>query len=49
MARHPGWVTNLVTTEPLRFATFPVGSPYGCWGMSNQLREQMIGRTYSTG
>jgi L-lactate dehydrogenase (cytochrome) len=42
MARHPGWVANILTTEPLRFATFPEGSTYGRWGMSNQLREQAI-------
>jgi L-lactate dehydrogenase (cytochrome) len=42
MARHPGWVANILTTEPLRFATFPEGSTYGRWGMSNQLREQEI-------
>jgi L-lactate dehydrogenase (cytochrome) len=42
MARHPGWVANILTTEPLRFATFPEGSPHGRWGMSNQLREQAI-------
>nr|WP_232822083.1 alpha-hydroxy acid oxidase [Desertihabitans aurantiacus] len=42
MARHPGWVANILTTEPLRFATFPVGSPYGLWGMSNQHREQRL-------
>ena len=42
MARHPGWVANILTTEPLRFATFPEGSTYGRWGMSNELREQAI-------
>lgn len=42
LARHPGWVSNILTTDPLRFATFPEGSPYAMWGMSNQLREQMI-------
>ncbi|MER7606230.1 alpha-hydroxy acid oxidase [Nocardioides sp. NPDC127503] len=42
MARHPGWVANIMTTEPLRFATFPEGSHYGRWGMSNELREQAI-------
>ncbi|WP_198010154.1 alpha-hydroxy acid oxidase, partial [Saccharomonospora halophila] len=42
MARHPGWVANILTTEPLRFATFPEGSVYGRWGMSNQLREQAL-------
>lgn len=42
MARHPGWVANILTTEPLRFATFPEGSHYGRWGMSNELREQAI-------
>lgn len=42
LARHPGWVGNILTTEPLRFATFPAGSPYARWGMSNELREQAI-------
>ncbi|GAA5107188.1 alpha-hydroxy acid oxidase [Alloalcanivorax gelatiniphagus] len=42
MARHPGWVADIVTTEPLRFATFPEGSEHARWGMSNQLREQEI-------
>lgn len=42
LARHPGWVANILSTEPLRFATFPEGSPYGRWGMSNELREQAI-------
>jgi L-lactate dehydrogenase (cytochrome) len=42
LARHPGWVANILSTEPLRFATFPEGSSYGRWGMSNQLREQAI-------
>jgi L-lactate dehydrogenase (cytochrome) len=42
LARHPGWVANILSTEPLRFATFPEGSPYARWGMSNQLREQAI-------
>ncbi|MGH3353172.1 MAG: alpha-hydroxy acid oxidase [Nocardioides sp.] len=42
MARHPGWAANILTTEPLRFATFPEGSHYGRWGMSNELREQAI-------
>src|SRR6478735_4125533 len=42
MARHPGWVGNILTTEPLRFATFPEGSTYARWGMSNELREQAI-------
>lgn len=42
LARHPGWVGNILTTEPLRFATFPEGSTYGRWGMSNELREQAI-------
>lgn len=42
LARHPHWVANILTTEPLRFATFPEGSPYGRWGMSNQLREQAL-------
>lgn len=43
LARHPGWVANILSTEPLRFATFPEGSTYGRWGMSNELREQAIG------
>ena len=42
MARHPGWVADILTTEPLRFATFPEGSPHARWGMSNELREQAI-------
>lgn len=42
LARHPGWVANILTTDPLRFATFPEGSPYGRWGMSNELREQAL-------
>jgi len=42
LARHPGWVANILSTEPLRFATFPEDSPYARWGMSNQLREQAI-------
>jgi L-lactate dehydrogenase (cytochrome) len=42
LARHPGWLGNILTTEPLRFATFPEGSPYARWGMSNQLREQQL-------
>ena len=42
LARHPGWVANILSTEPLRFATFPEGSTYTRWGMSNQLREQAI-------
>ena len=42
MARHPGWVANILTTEPLRFATFPEGSDHARWGMSNQLREQAV-------
>lgn len=42
MARHPGWVANILTTDPLRFATFPEGSQYARWGMSNALREQAI-------
>lgn len=42
MARHPGWVANILTTEPLRFATFPEGSTYARWGMSNELREQSL-------
>jgi L-lactate dehydrogenase (cytochrome) len=42
MARHPGWVANILTTAPLRFATFPEGSPYGVWGVSNTVREQRL-------
>ncbi|WP_193613634.1 alpha-hydroxy-acid oxidizing protein [Nocardioides lijunqiniae] len=42
LARHPGWVAHILSTEPLRFATFPEGSTYGRWGMSNELREQAI-------
>ncbi|MGV9803024.1 alpha-hydroxy acid oxidase [Mycobacterium sp. NPDC003449] len=42
LARHPGWVANILSTEPLRFATFPEGSKYARWGMSNELREQAI-------
>ena len=42
MARHPGWVANILTTEPLRFATFPEGSPYARWGVSNTVREQRL-------
>ena len=42
LARHPRWVVDILTTEPLRFATFPDGSEYGRWGMSNQLREQAL-------
>ncbi len=42
MARHPAWVANVLSTEPLRFATFPEGSSYGVWGASNQLREQHV-------
>ena len=42
MARHPGWVADILTTEPLRFATFPEGSAHARWGMSNELREQEI-------
>jgi L-lactate dehydrogenase (cytochrome) len=42
LARHPGWAAHILSTEPLRFATFPEGSPYGRWGMSNQLREQQL-------
>jgi L-lactate dehydrogenase (cytochrome) len=42
LARHPGWVSNILTTEPLRFATFPEGSPYGRWGVSNTVREQSL-------
>jgi L-lactate dehydrogenase (cytochrome) len=39
LARHPGWLFNILSTDPLRFATFPEGSPYGRWGMSNAVRE----------
>lgn len=42
MATRPRWVGNILTTEPLRFATFPEGSHYARWGMSNSLREQAI-------
>lgn len=42
MARHPGWVAGILTSEPVRFATFPEGSEYSRWGMSNTLREQAI-------
>lgn len=42
MARHPRWVGDILTTEPLRFATFPDGSPYGRWGVSNTVREQAL-------
>jgi L-lactate dehydrogenase (cytochrome) len=42
MARHPGWVADILTTEPLSFATFPEGSAHARWGMSNELREQEI-------
>jgi len=42
MARHPRWVADILSTEPLRFATFPEGSTYARWGMSNELREQQI-------
>jgi len=42
LARHPGWMANILTTEPLRFATFPEGSHYARWGMSNELREQAL-------
>jgi L-lactate dehydrogenase (cytochrome) len=42
MARHPIWVGNILTTEPVRFATFPEGSPYGVWGASNTVREQRL-------
>lgn len=45
LARHPGWVGHILTTEPLRFATFPEGSTYARWGMSNELREQAIRTT----
>ena len=42
LAAHPRWVADILTTEPLRFATFPEGSHHGRWGMSNQLREQSL-------
>ncbi|MFC5730631.1 MULTISPECIES: alpha-hydroxy acid oxidase [Nocardioides] len=42
LARHPGWLANILSTEPLRFATFPEGSPYGRWGVSNTVREQSL-------
>lgn len=42
LARHPGWLADVLTTEPLRFATFPEGSHYAQWGVSNELREQAI-------
>ncbi|MBD3923597.1 alpha-hydroxy-acid oxidizing protein [Nocardioides cavernae] len=42
MARHPGWVADILTTQPLRFATFSEGSAHARWGMSNELREQEI-------
>ena len=42
MATHPRWVGDILSTEPLRFATFPEGSEYARWGMSNQLREQAL-------
>jgi L-lactate dehydrogenase (cytochrome) len=42
MARRPRWVGDILTTEPLRFATFPEGSHYARWGMSNTLREQAV-------
>ncbi|WP_210649457.1 alpha-hydroxy acid oxidase [Nocardioides sp. SYSU D00065] len=42
MARHPGWVADILSTEPLTFATFPEGSEHARWGVSNQLREQAI-------
>lgn len=42
LARHPRWAGNILTTEPLRFATFPPGSRYARWGVSNELREQAI-------
>lgn len=42
LAQHPGWLADILTTEPLRFATFPEGSRYTRWGASNELREQAI-------
>jgi L-lactate dehydrogenase (cytochrome) len=42
LARRPRWLVDILTTGPLRFATFPEGSDYGRWGMSNALREQRI-------
>lgn len=42
MARRPRWVGDILTTEPLRFATFPPDSHYARWGMSNTLREQAL-------
>lgn len=42
LARRPRWVGDILTTEPLRFATFPEGSHYARWGMSNALREQAL-------
>ena len=42
MARRPRWVGDILTTEPLRFATFPEDSHYARWGMSNTLREQAL-------
>ncbi len=42
LAAHPRWVADILTTEPLSFATFPEGSEYARWGMSNQLREQAL-------
>lgn len=42
LATHPRWLTDILTTEPLSFATFPEGSEYARWGMSNQLREQAL-------
>ncbi|MET4079468.1 alpha-hydroxy acid oxidase [Janibacter sp. UYMM211] len=42
LARHPGWVGGILTSEPLRFATFPEGSEHARWGVSNALREQAI-------
>lgn len=42
MARRPRWVGDILTTDPLRFATFPEDSHYARWGMSNTLREQTV-------
>ncbi|MFC4561690.1 alpha-hydroxy acid oxidase [Nocardiopsis mangrovi] len=42
MATHPRWVADILTTEPLSFATFPAGSPHARWGVSNRVREQAI-------
>jgi L-lactate dehydrogenase (cytochrome) len=42
LARRPRWVADILTTDPLRFATFPEDSAYARWGMSNTLREQAL-------